>query len=255
MRREKILSQIESKNKNLGLICLHRTDSTNNYAKAHIPAHGAIAVTADTQIGGKGRLGRSFSSPPGGLYLSIGFRPWGHPPDECMHYTALTALAVSNGVERVYAVKPQIKWPNDLLLKGKKICGMLLEAVHEPQGYYIIAGIGLNAANPMPPELRDKAGNLSELTGQERDLEDLAAGVINEFFTVMAGAHSDKESLMSEYARRCVTIGRKVEAVSPSGGAIKGIARGISPDGGLIIERPHGERVVVISGEVTLSNS
>ena len=111
------------------LVCLETVDSTNNEVKRRALAGAAdgLAVVAEQQTGGRGRRGRSFVSPAGqGLYLSVLLRPR-CPLEEVSALTAWTAVAVCNAVERVCGVRPGIKWPNDVILDGRKLCGILTE--------------------------------------------------------------------------------------------------------------------------------
>ena len=144
-------------------------DSTNDLAK-ELAAQGApegTVVVAEAQTGGRGRLGREWNSPPGvGLYVSLVLRPM-LPPMELPQITLTTAVAVVRAVRRVAAVAPGIKWPNDLLLNGKKLGGILTEMETESDRIrHVVVGLGLNVNNPgFPPELAATATSLTLTAG------------------------------------------------------------------------------------------
>ena len=157
------------------------TDSTNRRL-SELAAQGAPAgtvVIADSQTAGRGRLGRSFSSPPGrGIYLSYLARPQGGI-EAAGELTARTAVAVRRAVSEVCAVAPGIKWVNDLVLGGRKICGILAETSGGTGGG-IIVGIGINvcgAAADFPPELRQTVSTVEEQTGRAQNRGALAAEI------------------------------------------------------------------------------
>ena len=137
------------------LVCLETVDSTNNEVKRRALAGAAdgLAVVAEQQTGGRGRRGRSFVSPAGqGLYLSVLLRPR-CPLEEVSTLTAWTAVAVCNAVERVCGVRPGIKWPNDVILDGRKLCGILTELELEAETAalrHVVVGWGSTSPRPQP---------------------------------------------------------------------------------------------------------
>ena len=149
-------------------------DSTNNLAKT-LAAQGAPAgtvVIAERQTGGRGRLGRGFSSPPGmGVYLSVILRP-DAPPERLMHLTCAVAEVLCDGVEAASGLRPGIKWTNDLVSGGRKLCGILTELSLEAESghvQYAVVGAGVNCGQKLsdfPPEIQDIAGSLTMLTGK-----------------------------------------------------------------------------------------
>ena len=163
-----------------------RLDSTNNRAKALAAAgapHGT-AVIADSQSGGRGRLGRSFFSPEhSGIYLTVILRP-DCAPEQASLLTSLAAVAAARAVEKVSGADVKIKWVNDLYLNGKKICGILTEAGLSPEGgrlAYAVTGIGINVGRmEFPPELRETATSIGNETGLAPDRNRLIAEVLNE---------------------------------------------------------------------------
>ena len=141
-------------------------DSTNDELKRRAAAGcptGTVLV-AERQTGGKGRLGRSFYSPPrGGLYMSLLLRP-ALPASECMAVTACTAVAVAVAAEQICGRRAEIKWVNDIMMDGKKLCGILTEgALSAETGLfdYLVVGIGVNVASAgFPEELREVATSM-----------------------------------------------------------------------------------------------
>jgi BirA family biotin operon repressor/biotin-[acetyl-CoA-carboxylase] ligase len=154
-------------------IRLDETGSTNDEALQRALAGGDDwIVVADCQSAGRGRMGHAFSSEPGGLYMSMTWRPRGSL-EKTPELTAVAGLAVRDAVRELCGVTPDVKPPNDLLINGRKICGILTEA-RDGDGFVMVFGIGVNLRNPLPPELGDVAGNLLDLTGNAPEPEVLA---------------------------------------------------------------------------------
>lgn len=132
--------------------CLKSTNSTaKEFAKAG-EGEGLVVVSRE-QTGGRGRLGRAFSSPPGGLYMSILLRPT-FPREEAPLLTALCGVCARRGIAAVTGERPLIKWPNDIFLGKKKVCGILCEGLETAKGFAVIAGIGVNVSGDeafLPP--------------------------------------------------------------------------------------------------------
>ncbi len=163
------------------LIVLSEVDSTNNYLKT-LAANGApdgTAVLSLKQTAGRGRRGRSFLSEPGGLYLSFLMRP--HEPAEALlHLTALAGLCVCEAVRQVTGMQAGIKWPNDPVLNGKKLCGILTELsvsleTQEPE--YVVIGIGVNCNQKSFPEELSMATSLRIEGGCPVDVNAVAAAL------------------------------------------------------------------------------
>ena len=231
-------------------------DSTNDEAKRRAAAgakHGTL-ILANTQTAGRGRQGRSFFSPPDtGLYMSLILRPWAeisHP----QLITVAAAVSVCRAIERQSNLKPEIKWVNDILLGGKKACGILTEAVTSMESGnidQIIVGIGINCKDPegsFPKELSDVATAL-ETPELRRSLlcAEIAGGII-EFFEKL-----DSPALLDEYRARCNMTGKSVSFMH--GGEKKNaIVRGIDSDCRLELELENGDSLTLASGEVSLNN-
>lgn len=229
------------------IYCLGEVSSTNDFAGEQARLRKECIVIAERQSAGRGRRGRQFVSEGGGLYISLSIKAPGTPFD-VMHYPVLAALAVSNAIESVCAVHTDIKWPNDIQIHGKKVCGILTELVTVDDDCYLVTGIGINVRNKIPSYLPD-AGNLVSLTGTEPEEEVLAAAVSNQLISVYAKGISNKDELIDQVQKRCITIGRKVTATSTK---VTGIARALDDKGSLVLELPGGATKTVIFGDVTI---
>ena len=228
------------------LRCFDSIDSTNTLAKQWAregAPHGA-AVLADRQTAGRGRLGRSFFSPEGGLYMSLIVDSAGIPPGQL---TTLAAVAVLRAVAQTTGQMLQIKWVNDLLLDGRKVCGILTEGI--VQGNTLarsVIGIGLNTG-PMrfPEELQDIAGTLHQ-PGRPVDREMLAARIIS---GILAGI-PHMPAHMDAYRTHCLTLGQQV-CFQHEGRPRVGVAASIDDDGALWVDTPEGP-LHLVAGEVSL---
>ncbi len=237
---------------------LDSVDSTNSRVKAMAAAgapHGTVLI-AGQQTGGRGRLGRSFHSPPGsGLYLSVLLRPQ-CPPAALMHLTCAAAVAACNAVEETAGFRPGIKWTNDLVSGGKKLAGILTELGVDAAGRvdWAVVGIGINCtqeAADFPPELREMAGSLSMLAGRPVAPAAVAAAVIAALRRMDAELHTRKAAVLDQYRRDCITLGREVLVVRGDESR-RGKALDIDENGGLLVEFSRGNRQTVTSGEVSV---
>jgi BirA family transcriptional regulator, biotin operon repressor / biotin---[acetyl-CoA-carboxylase] ligase len=217
---------------------LRATTSTNDRARALAQAgapHGTL-VTAAEQSAGRGRQGRTWSAPPGhALLLSIVLRD---PP-------ALLPLAAAIAVAEVAGPDAQIKWPNDVLVDGRKIAGILAEG--RPQDGWVVLGIGLNVAlriEDLPPELHDTAGTLGLTRADVEPTLDRLLAALERALAL------DAPALLDAYRDRDALRDREV---SWAGG--RGRAAGIDGEGRLIVELPEGGRTALNAGEVHLERS
>lgn len=221
--------------------------STIDTAKELALAHPLpLAVIARRQTAGRGRLGRPFSSEAGGLYFSYAFRPTcslGQVPS----LSLLGALALADALESLGCPRPDIKWPNDLLFRGKKICGILTEAA-DADGLFLVMGIGVNLTNPIPAEL-PQAGNLQDLLGSAPSPETLAEALEQALADTL---RQPFEAALARYRSQCITLGRAV-TVTTHDGILRGTAVDIGPTGALMVKTASGQTTAVQSGDATLS--
>ena len=239
-------------------------DSTNDEAKrlvraAFFPAapdagpagadtlYGSV-VTARRQTAGRGRRGRSFaSSGADSIYASFILRPPASVSEQ--RITAFAAVAVCEAIEKTTSCKPAIKWVNDILVDGKKVCGILAESV----AHAVILGIGVNinlGKGDLPEELADVAGSLT-MTGDERALF-FDALVESVFRCMEATGAADASALMDAYRERSLLTGRRI-IISKGDMQRPAFATGIADDGALIIEYEDGTAEALRSSDVSVS--
>lgn len=239
-------------------------DSTNNYAKK-IALEGAeegLAVVAGSQTEGRGRLGRKWNSPFGsGIYLSIILRPV-LPPEAVQGITLAAAVAVTQAMEKITGIKPGIKWPNDLLLDGRKVCGILTEMNTEMERVnFIVLGIGINynrQYDEFPAELAGKATSLGAYAWdrgidiKESGMLDMLRAVLQEIDKVYNKIINNRSSeVLDKWKEYSVTLGREVRIISGST-EYAAVAEDITGDGKLIVRCSDGNVKAVQSGEVML---
>lgn len=233
------------------------TDSTNTRAK-YLAEEGAgegTLIVAESQCAGKGRRGKSWSSPPGtSVYMSLVLRP-DITPSQASMLTLVTALGVSEGIRTAVGVTPQIKWPNDLVLEGKKLCGILTEMSTELETiHYVVVGIGINVnTEGFPPELSGTATSLLLETGRSFSRAALIGAVVQSLEQYYRNFLSVKDLsvLKEDYESRLANAERPVTVLDPAG-PYRGICRGIDSQGELLVEREDGTLCRVLSGEVSV---
>ena len=237
---------------------LPQVDSTNDYLKkraAEGAPHGTTALS-DYQTGGHGRRGRSFLSPPGvGLYLSILLRPE-CPPTQLMHLTCAAGVAMCNAIEESVGFRPGIKWTNDIVYGRRKLGGILTELRLNAKGLvdYAIVGIGINCCQRLqdfPPEIREMAGSLSMVTGQEIDRFRVAAAELDALYDMSVRLLTEQDDLISQYRKDCITIGQDISLVR--GEEVRhGKALDVDDAGALVVLFPDGHTEAINSGEVSV---
>lgn len=232
-------------------------DSTNTQAKIMArqgAPHGTVLV-AGHQTGGRGRMGRSFSSPAGlGLYLSVILRP-GCAAAELMHLTCAAGIAACDAVENSCQIRPGIKWINDLVIGSRKLGGILTEMSVDPKTglvEYAVIGIGINCLQDpedFPAELQSMATSL-KAAGCAPDIPTLAASFICALHK-MSLQLADRDAIMAAYRRDCITLGREV-VVLKGDEKQYGTALDVDAEGALLV-RLNDQRIVAVnSGEVSV---
>lgn len=241
------------------VICLERVDSTNDEAKrrAASGAPDGLAVIAGEQVGGKGRRGRPFQSLPGkGLYLTVLLRPF-ITPAQASQITAWTAVAVCRAIEALTGLSCGIKWTNDILLDGKKLCGILTEMGIEGESGaldYVAVGIGINVsqtAEDFGPALAGVAASLGQYLEHPPRRAEVATALLAEMDQLCAEFPAQKEPWLAEYRRRCLTVGREVRILRP-GSEFLATALGVEEDFSLRVRRINGAEETVSAGEVSV---
>lgn len=230
------------------------TASTNLAAKQWAiqgAPHGSMVV-AQRQSGGRGRLGRSFASPGGGLYLSIVLRPGqsGNP----VLVTAAAAVAVSRAVQQLCGIQLQIKWVNDLFYNGKKVCGILCEAATNMETgsmEYIVAGIGINYRTPQSafaPELQPVATSLYPGGQATVPRAQLAAAVHTQLLALFETL--DSRDFLPEYRAHSLVLGKQVTVLAQP--PYTATAIGINDDAHLLVQTASGQTETLCAGEISI---
>ena len=241
------------------IVLRETVDSTNNLAK-QLGADGApsgTVVMANEQTGGRGRLGRSFSSKAGtGLYFSLLLRP-DAAPDRLAALTACVAVATCDAILEVCGVRPGIKWTNDLVLNGRKLSGILTELSLEAEAgtvSYVVIGIGINVNQKLedfPPEVQPVATSLLMATGQKVQRAALAAALIRSLSRMAETYLTEKAVWIDRYRADCLTIGREVQILRGEH-AEPAHCDGVDEDAALLVSYPDGRRERIFSGEVSV---
>lgn len=231
-------------------------DSTNTRLKelARQGASAGTVVLARQQSGGRGRLGRSFSSAKGGVYLSVLLRPKAKP-EELMHLTCAVGVAVCMAVSNSCGLEPGLKWINDLVIGSRKLGGILVELGFAPDGTvdYAVVGIGINCCQQQedfPPELADIATSLA-LEGKPCSTDLLAANLIKAMRQLEPMLLSRRQELMNRYRSLCVTLGKPVQVLRGTE-AQPATALDVLEDGALLVRYDDGREEAVQSGEVSV---
>ena len=255
--KNKILSQINAECPWRDTLHWYDTlESTNirakELAKADAP-HGTVVI-AGSQTGGRGRMGRSFLSPAGGVYLSVILRP-ACPPDRLMHLTCAAATAGCIAVERACGICPDIKWTNDLVYGKKKLGGILTELVLRTDGAVeaAIIGIGINCkkATDFPPELQATVTSIQEISSAGCTADALTAKLVEALWKMDKELFTGKQEMMAYYRRRCITLGKEIKILT--GDTVQyGIALDLDENGGLLVRFTDGSEKIVASGEVSI---
>lgn len=216
-------------------------------------SHGTLVV-AERQVSGRGRRGRPWHSPKGsGIWMSILLRPQIHPMSASM-LTLVAAMAVYDAISsRVEGCA--IKWPNDIVINGRKVCGILTEMSSELDNiHYVVIGIGINVnTDDFPEDIAAVAASMHVITGEYYKRAEIIADVWKSFEKYYDQfLQTENLSLMVEsYNQRLVNMGRKVY-IEERGSQYEGTACGIDSEGALLVEKTDGTRTAVISGEVSV---
>ena len=226
--------------------------STNDRLKA-LARGGApewTAVLADVQTGGRGREGRAWASPPGGLYLSVLLRPR-------FAKAGLLPLAAGVAVAEAAAelgVATELKWPNDVLASGRKLAGILAEAASGPAGVeWVVLGLGVNVAleaAAVPPEIAGAVTSLAAEGAEPRPILEVAAAVLARLGVCYDALRSSPGAIVSAWRSRAAPWWGSLVDVRTADGQLQGRLRDVDEEGALVIELEGGENRRLLSGEV-----
>lgn len=246
MDQPKLEQLLVSKGIAVPVYCRETVGSTNDLLKQmDLRPFGASFALAVQQSAGRGRMDRSFYSPPGGVYVSFAFQP---KRKVRLPVTVAAAVAVCDAVEALCGLRPRIKWPNDILLEGRKLCGILAESYGSGRRGVVIVGVGLNLnTEAFPPDLRDSAISLKQSLGRDFEFETAAAELMGALRNVpdaaglTRGLQAGRQAAetLEQYRRDCSTLGRPV-TFPLDGVPTTGIAESLAEDGSLSIRLADG---------------
>jgi BirA family biotin operon repressor/biotin-[acetyl-CoA-carboxylase] ligase len=234
------------------------TTSTNDVVEklARDNVREGVVVFAESQTKGRGRLGRKWISPPRrGLWFSVLLRP-AMRPATVTQLTIASSTALRRAIQAQSGLAPEIKWPNDILINGRKVAGVLTELSAElDKVKYVILGIGVDvnqSAGEFPPELRKFATSLKIESGQRQDRAALAVKILREldrdYERITAGKF---ESVADEWEEHCATLGHNA-VIHIGDRKVHGTAESLDSDGALLLRTQHGRLERIIGGDVTV---
>lgn len=234
--------------------------STNTIAKflsMQNDENGTVIIS-EKQTLGKGRTGKDWESPLGGIWLSIIIKP-NVNQSKFPLITLATGVAVAKALEKIGVENPEIKWPNDIMIKGKKVCGILTESVAILDKIEnVIIGVGIDAnleSSKFPDELQKITTTLKDELGKECDEHLLIKTFLEEFELINELFNrEDYEAILKEWRKRSYSIGKTVEVRKPFDTPFDAYVIGINEEGALIVEKIDGTLEKVISGECIIKN-
>lgn len=229
--------------------CASTNDEAAAWARAGAPS-GAV-VTADAQTKGRGRQGRAWYSPPGtSLYLSVVLRP-GMPPSAAPPITLAAGVAVAEAIAQE-GVSPQLKWPNDVTLGGRKVAGILTEMLSSGERIdHLVIGIGVNLnVDDFPDELRTIATSIARERGAPVDRARFAAALCERLEVWVERFYADgAQAVVAGWRTFAGFLGRTI-AIAAGAESVSGVAEDLEPDGALRLRTADGRVLRVIAGEV-----
>ncbi len=253
MNAERIAHELDTRWAGREIVLLEQTDSTNRHARALAAqgaAHGTL-VLANEQTAGRGRRGRGWISPAGeGVFLSLILRP-DVPPAQAATLSLRTALAVAEAIRRETGLDARIKWPNDIVVDGRKVCGMLLEMDATAEVLHsVVAGVGINVHQmQFDAEIARTASSLDLLTGRRISRTALIRAFLEEFERAAA---MDDETMMRTYRACSATLGQRVRVIGLKE-TYTGTAERVT-DGGTLLVRTDADGALreVLAADVSV---
>lgn len=257
---EKIEEKLQTKLIGKTVHCFSEVASTNDLAKelATIGAKEGTVIIAETQTSGKGRLNRRWASPKGGIWLSMILRPKLRTKN-LPKLTLMTSLAVAKTIDQLFNLKPEVKWPNDVLVSGKKLCGILTQcSTTDDRIGFVVVGIGINVnfeLDSLPKQVRENATSLKHELKREIDKEQFLSVLLEKiehyYFMLTEGRSS---LVLKEWKSLCGLLNSYVEIVDLKE-KIEGWATDVDENGALIIKLQDGTLRKVLSGDVSAAHS
>ncbi|MEM3696728.1 MAG: biotin--[acetyl-CoA-carboxylase] ligase [Candidatus Bathyarchaeia archaeon] len=258
MKIDEIQEYLQTKKLGKKILFLHKTDSTNDIAKklANYEASEGTIVVAETQTAGRGRLGREWFSPKGGLYFSTILKPK-ITVKESVKLVFVAGLAVAEVLHEKYGLHVETKWPNDVLVGGRKICGILSEMKTRGEKVdYAIIGVGINAnvkvKKEFPEELKTVATSIEDELGRKIKLEELLRLLLENLENVYEQFMKEGfTQVLKKWKRYASFIGKKVEIINEVG-RLHCLALDVDDDGALVVRLEDGTVKHVFFGDVSL---
>ncbi|MBX5326818.1 MAG: biotin--[acetyl-CoA-carboxylase] ligase [Candidatus Bathyarchaeia archaeon] len=254
---ERIMRLLETEFVGREIHYYEKISSTNTVAKqqARDDAREGTTIIAETQTQGKGRLNRPWISPKGGIWLSVILRPQ-ITVEDALKITLATAVAVAKTLYNMFDLRAEIKWPNDVLVDNKKLCGILTETSSRKKNVdFVVVGIGLNAnfdSKTLPEELQTVATTLKEVLKKEIDREKLICRLLKEIEDLYKTFKAKNfETLLNEWRAFAVFLGKKVE-ITNFKEKFEGVAVDVDDTGALLVKLADGTMRKVLSGDVTV---
>ena len=255
IKRDEISKNLNTKYIGKDIYIFNEVMSTNTIAKflsMNGVGNGAVVIS-EKQTKARGRSGKNWESPLGGVWLSIILNP-NVNHSKIPLITLATGVAVENTLKRIGVKNAEIKWPNDILIHGKKVCGILTEAItsfNTIESVIIGVGIDANISNEnFPEELRENMTTLNDEIGEKVDENLLIKLFLEEFEKISEQfINEEYETILKEWRKNSYTIGKIVEVHEPFSKPYDGYVLGISRDGSLVVEKIDGTLEKVISGE------
>lgn len=255
IKRDEISKNLNTKYIGKDIYIFNEVMSTNTITKflsMNGVGNGAVVIS-EKQTKARGRSGKNWESPLGGVWLSIILNP-NVNHSKIPLITLATGVAVENTLKRIGVKNAEIKWPNDILIHGKKVCGILTEAITSFNTIEsVIIGVGIDAnisIENFPEELRENMTTLNDEIGEKVDENLLIKLFLEEFEKISEQfINEEYETILKEWRKNSYTIGKIVEVHEPFSKPYDGYVLGISRDGSLVVEKIDGTLEKVISGE------
>ena len=260
IKRSEISKDLNTEYIGKNIYVYNEVQSTNTVAKflSINEVENGTVIISEKQTKAKGRSGKAWESPLGGVWLSIILKP-NVDHSKLPLITLATGVAVANALEKVGVENPEIKWPNDIMINGKKVCGILTEAVAKFNTIEnVIVGVGIDAnldVDQFPEELQEGTTTLKEVLGRKGN-ENLLIKIFLEEFEKIANIFisGGYEDILKEWRKRSYTIGKIVEVREPFNTYYDAYVLGIGKEGALVVEKIDGTLEKVISGECIIKN-
>jgi BirA family biotin operon repressor/biotin-[acetyl-CoA-carboxylase] ligase len=213
-------------------------------------AEEGTVIIAGEQTGARGRMGRVWVSPPGNAAVAVILRP---EVSSLPYMVMLASLAAAGSIEAVAGLETQIKWPNDVLIGGKKVGGILIENEVKGGDAFSVLGIGINVRlDPsVTPEIAETAASLEAVKGAGVPPEDIVRELLAGLDRLYLALREDGDAVFREWRGRLVTLGKRVAAASENG-VIEGMAEDVETSGALVLRLDDGSSMQVVAGDVTL---